>query len=149
MRFLLTFILLIMVLSVTAQYSDYSKRTPNEHGVTHHFIKENKIQLLKNQINSKALLIKYQRRVKIGYAEIALGTGLLTYSGCFMDVPQWYEGGYNKHKAQRDETARYIVAGIGVGLITLGSITIHKNNKLLKRIEFILSPRTGGFKFYI
>jgi len=144
--FIILFIV-IYTLSLNAQSVDYSKKIPNKYGVTHHFIKENKIQLFKNANNAKDHIESYKRGIKIGYTETGLGVGALVFAGCFMDVPQWWTDGRRDNRARRRRNARYAVAAIGSVLVIDGVIRIGRNYKKLSHIEFHLTPKSGGLKF--
>jgi len=148
MKYALIIILLICTLGLKAQSIDYSKRIPNKFGVTHHFINEDKIQLMKNANETKDLINKYETNVVVGYAEIAVGTGILTFAGCFMKVPQEWSNGYQQDRYDRRKRNRYIVAGVGVLFTTVGCITIYKNHKKLRKVDLHMSPVSGGLRFH-
>jgi len=148
MRAFLILSMLICTLGLKAQSTDYTKRLPSKFGVTHHFINEDKIQLMKNANEVKDLITKYKYNVKIGYAEVAIGTGILTFAGCFMKVPQKYSSGYQKDRYDRYKRNRYIVAGVGILFTTVGCVTIYNNHKKLRKVDLHMSPVSGGFRFY-
>lgn len=154
--FLLT-ILMMVILGLKAQDNPFvdkvpidtlSIRFPNSNGITHHWLNENKIQLMKNEILTQKLIRTYKRKVSVGYASIALGTGILTYASAFQKVPQWYSTGYNNHVAKQRRNIRQGTALIGLVFVTVGVIRVYKCNKILNRVELVLRPTSGGVTLF-
>lgn len=146
MRYLLLTLLIACALSAQAQ--SLKDKLPNKHGVTHHFIHEDKIQLMKNANETRDLIRNYKRNIVIGYAEIATGTAILTFAGSFMNVPQKWSNGYKNDRYDRYKRNRHIVAGVGILFTTVGCMTIWKNHKKLRKVELHMSPVSGGLRFY-
>jgi len=146
-------LLLIFILSIGsnsyAQEKDWGLHIPNPNGVTKHTIRENKIQLFKNANYARRQLKKYKTNIDIGYIELAIGTAGLTFAGCFMDVPQYWENGRCKNRGIRRRNARYVVSAVSILFIADGTLKIRKNRKILAEIDYTLSPIHGGliFKF--
>ncbi|MFA8451783.1 MAG: hypothetical protein ACEPOW_13900 [Bacteroidales bacterium] len=146
MRFLLTTIMIVCVLNVYSQ--SLKKKIPNKFGVTHHFIAEDKINLMKDANLAQDLIDKYKTNITIGYAETAIGVGGLVFAGCFMDVPQWWSDGRRDSKARRRRNLRYGASAIGAAFVIDGVIRIGRNHKKLRKIQVTLQPTTGGVRFY-
>jgi hypothetical protein len=141
------FFLVIYTLSLTAQSVDYNKHIPNKHGVTYHFIHEDKIQLFQSANDAQDHITSYKRGITIGYTEVGLGVGALVFAGCFMDVPLWWSDGRYDSSAKRRRNARYVVSAIGSALVIDGALRIGRNHKKLSHIQWHLTPTTGGVRF--
>lgn len=143
-----------LLLCTVGNAQEVKKRIPFKNGVTHHSISEDKIELMRSANLVKEKIIKYKTRKKIGYGLCVLGAGAIYYACDHMKVPQYWYSKNSQRYIERNRIAdkrrdrRRVVAILGAATFVTGSYIIWKNHKLLRRIEFNLSPTTGGLKFY-
>ena len=146
MKFLSFIILIACSLCVNGQ--SLKKRMPNNHGITHHTIKENKIQMMKDVNYAIEGIKRYKRNRNLGYGMAAVGTGILYYAASHMDVPIHYSNDYKYDDYKQKRQDRRIVGVVGSIILGTGAYLVIKNRKLLRNAEIRLQSNYGGIKFY-
>ncbi len=148
LKFILVILVTACAFSAQAQGLSGMAPRPKKMKVSHHFIKEDKINLMKDANLAMKMIKDYEANIKIGYAETGLGVAGFIYVGCFMDVPQFWSNNHKESIAKKNRNARYVGAAISALFVIDGVLRIGRNHKKLSKIHWTLQPTSGGIKFY-
>jgi len=148
MRYILLISIMILSLGVKSQVVDYSKKIPNKYGVTHHFIEEDKINLMKDANLASDIAKSCERGLMTGYIEVGVAAAGMTVAGLFMKVPQHWSDGRHEGRADNRKNWRTGVVIVSSIIGIDGVLRIGRNHKKLKKIQYTLTPTSGGVRFY-